>query len=72
MAGKKKKAQESMVEVSNEIVELDDEFDNDMFEDIPDIPDNPEDIREEEPMDEATIERFNERLKSLLKVAKKK
>ncbi len=72
MAGKKKKAQESMVEVSNEIVELDDEFDNDMFEDIPDIPDNPEDIREEEPMDEATVERFNERLKSLLKVAKKK
>ena len=61
-----------MVEVSNEIVELDDEFDNDMFEDIPDIPDNPEDIREEEPMDEATVERFNERLKSLLKVAKKK
>lgn len=72
MAGKKKKTQESMVEVSNEIVELDDEFDNEMFEDIPDIPDNPEDIREEEPMDEATIERFNERLKSLLKVAKKK
>ncbi len=72
MAGKKKKTQESMVEVSNEIVELDDEFDNDMFEDIPDIPDNPEDIREEEPMDEATMERFNERLKSLLKVAKKK
>ncbi len=72
MAAKKKKAQETMAEVSNDIVELDDEFENEMFEEIPEIPDNPEDIREDEPMDEATIERFNDRLKSLLKVAKKK
>ncbi len=72
MAGKKKKVQKTMDEVSNEIVELDD-FESEVFEDIPDIPDNPEDIRDEsEPMDEATMEKFNEKLKSLLKVAKKK
>ena len=72
--GRKKKSETAvpMEDMGEEIVELDEDFDGEILEDIPDIPDNPEDIKESEPMDEATMEKFNEKLKGILKVAKKK
>ncbi len=72
--GRKKKSESTvpMEDLGEEIVELDEDFDGEILEDIPDIPDNPEDIKEVEPMDEATMEKFNEKLKGILKVAKKK
>lgn len=72
--GRKKKSETAvpMEDMGEEIVELDEDFDGEILEEIPDIPDNPEDIKESEPMDEATMEKFNEKLKGILKVAKKK
>ena len=77
----RKKKEEIKEELVNELEvmhELDDDFDADdveITEDLPDIPDKPEDITDTDdstPMDEATLEKFNEKLKGILKKAKRK
>ena len=76
MARKKKEEikEEIKLSMDEEMVELDDMTDGDYTEDIPDIPDNPDDMVEDDTpkMDESTLEKYNEKLKSVLKKAKKK
>ncbi len=72
---KKEEIKEQIKENIEEMGEIIDDFDDDVeiTEEIPDIPDIPDDIGDDPtPMDEATMEKFNEKLKGILKIAKKK
>ena len=74
---KKEEIKEEMQIAMEEGMELSDDFEGDieLTEVIPDIPDHPEDIIEENmapKMDAATQEKFNEKLATLLKKTKKK
>ena len=72
---KKEEIKEQIKENIEEMGEIIDDFDDDveLTEEIPDIPDIPDDIGDDPtPMDEATMEKFNEKLKGILKIAKKK
>ena len=71
---RKKKTENTapMEEVSEDLVDLGEDFEGELLEEIPDIPDDPDDMAESTPMDEATLEKFNEKLKEVLKIAKKK
>ena len=67
--------EELQMSLEGDMMELDELDDNLITEDIPDIPDNPDEMAEEAAlpkMDEATLEKYNEKLKSVLKKAKKK
>ncbi len=73
--GRKKKTEVEapVMEGAEEIVEFDEGFEGEILEDIPEIPDNPDDLcAPQSTLDEATMEKFNEKLKGILKVAKKK
>lgn len=67
--------EELQMSLEGDMMELDELDDNLITEDIPDIPDDPDEMAEEAAlpkMDEATLEKYNEKLKSVLKKAKKK
>ncbi len=71
-----KKKNEKIEKVEEDIVDLGDDFDAEILEDIPeDIESVMEQESQDNPaaiLDEATQEKYNEKLKGLLKVAKKK
>ena len=72
---KKEEIKEQMKDALEQLPEINDDFDEDsveITEDIPDIPDNFEEGPEETVLDESTMEKFNEKLKGILKIAKKK
>jgi len=74
----RKKKEEIKEEISmsmdEELVELDDMPEGNYTEEIPDIPDDPDELIEDDTpkMDDATLEKYNEKLKTVLKKAKKK
>ena len=72
---KKEEIKEEMKEVMEDMPEIIDDFDEDsveITEDIPDIPDDVEKVGAEPQMDPAILEKFDEKLKGILKIAKKK
>jgi len=72
---KKEEIKEEMHEAMADMPDINDDFDEDsieMTEEIPDIPDDYADGGQSEKMDDATLEKFNEKLKGILKIAKKK
>ena len=72
---KKEEIKEEMKEVMEDMPEIIDDFDEDsveITEDIPDIPDDVEKVGAEPQMDPAILEKFDEKLKGILKLAKKK
>ena len=77
MARKKKEEikEDLKLELADEMVDLDDMGDVELTEEIPDIPDTPEEMAELENgtvMDEATLAKYNDKLKSIIKKFKKK
>ena len=72
---KKEEIKEEMKEVMEEMPEIIDDFDEDsveIIEEIPDIPDDVDKVGAEPQMEPALAEKFNEKLKGILKIAKKK
>ena len=77
MARKKKEEikEDLKLELADEMVDLDDMGDVELTEEIPDIPDTPEEMAELENgtvMDEATLAKYNDKLKAIIKKFKKK
>lgn len=72
---KKEELKEEMKEALEQMPEINDDFDEDsveITEDIPEIPENFAEGGEETVLDESTMEKFNEKLKGILKIARKK
>lgn len=69
---KKEEIKEEMKEVMEDMPPIEDDFDEDSVEITEEIPEIPEGPEEENLMDDATMEKFNEKLATLVKKAKKK
>lgn len=69
---KKEEIKDEMKEVMEDMPPIEDDFDEDSVEITEEIPEIPEGPEEENLMDDATMEKFNEKLATLVKKAKKK